>query len=143
MNVPGIPRRSRALREEGKRCGGKKIGSGVRGSGFGIGVDDFGTGYSSLASLHKFAIDVLKIDRSFIRNLSDRPDYAAVVHAIVSLADNLGIGVVAEGIESPEQLAELQALGCSLAQGFYFARPMGADDAEAWAMRWRHRRASA
>jgi Amt family ammonium transporter len=115
----------------------------LRAAGFHIAMDDFGTGYSSLASLHRFDIDVLKIDQAFVRNATGRPDHAAVLHAMVSLADNLGVAVVAEGVESADQLAELQAFGCRLSQGFYFARPMPADTVPAWIDHWRSRRAAA
>jgi diguanylate cyclase (GGDEF)-like protein len=115
----------------------------LRACGFGLAMDDFGTGYSSLSLLHRFPISELKIDRSFIQNMSGRPDYAAVIHAIVSLAENLRIQVVGEGIETPEQLAELQALGCNLAQGYHLSVPLPPDQAFAWAEQWDHRRASA
>jgi diguanylate cyclase (GGDEF)-like protein len=115
----------------------------LRDYGFSLAMDDFGTGYSSLSMLHSFPINELKIDRSFIRNLSGRPDYAAVIQAIVSLAENLRIKVVGEGIESPEHVAELQALGCNLAQGFYFSKPLPPEQALAWATQWGQSRASA
>ena len=115
----------------------------LRSAGFTLAMDDFGTGYSSLSMLHRFPINELKIDRTFIRNMSEQSDYAAIIHAIVSLAENLKIEVVAEGIETPEQLAELQALGCDLAQGFHFSKPLPPDEAYAWAERWSNRRASA
>jgi diguanylate cyclase (GGDEF)-like protein/PAS domain S-box-containing protein len=89
-------------------------------------LDDFGTGYSSLSCLHRFPIDALKIDRAFIRNLSDNRDYAAIVGAIVTLAHNLHAYVIAEGIELPEQVAMLQALDCDQAQGFLFHKPQPA-----------------
>jgi diguanylate cyclase (GGDEF)-like protein/PAS domain S-box-containing protein len=98
-------------------------------AGFKVDMDDFGTGYSSLACLHQFPIDVLKIDRSFVTNLERGRDLAALVGAIVTLAQNLGIAVVAEGVETDGQLAMLQAFGCQFAQGFYFARPLPPDQA--------------
>lgn len=101
----------------------------VRDCGMRVTMDDFGTGHSSLASLHELAIDMLKIDRKFIHSMTERRDYAAVVHAITSLARNLGMSVVAEGIETHEQVAQLQALDCEYAQGFLFARPMPAIEA--------------
>jgi len=114
-------------------------------AGFKIAMDDFGTGYSSLSMLHRFPIDELKIDRMFIQNMSGRTDYAAVLHAITSLAENLGIAVVAEGIETPEQLAQLQALGCGLAQGYWFSKPLPPERVPDCAANWaaRDRRASA
>jgi diguanylate cyclase (GGDEF)-like protein len=97
--------------------------------GFKVDMDDFGTGYSSLAALQQFPIDVIKIDRSFIANLDRGRDYAALVHAVITLARNLNIDVVAEGVETASQLAALQALECRSAQGYFFARPMPADQA--------------
>lgn len=100
----------------------------LRDAGVRIDMDDFGTGYSSLACLHEFPIDVLKIDRSFVNNKRYIRDYVALLHSILSLADNLGLQVVAEGIETPEQLATLQALGCTFGQGHYFSRALPAAD---------------
>ncbi len=94
-------------------------------------MDDFGTGYSSLSYLHRFPLDVLKIDRAFLKNLQGNLQYAAVVHAIVTLAHNLNMKVTAEGIETPEQLAQILALDCDFGQGFLFCKPLGATDAEA------------
>jgi EAL domain-containing protein (putative c-di-GMP-specific phosphodiesterase class I) len=96
-----------------------------------LAMDDFGTGYSSLSGLHKFPLDGLKIDQAFIRNVSERRDYAAVVHAIVTLARNLNMQVVAEGVETADQVAMLQGLDCTQAQGYHFARPQEAKAAEA------------
>jgi diguanylate cyclase (GGDEF)-like protein len=94
-------------------------------------MDDFGTGYSSLSCLHQFPLDGLKIDRSFVVNLvNGRSEYAAVVHAIVTLAHNLHMKVVAEGVETIEQVAQLQTLECDHAQGFHFAKPLDAPLAE-------------
>ena len=98
----------------------------LREIGVRLSMDDFGTGYSSLACLHKFPLDELKVDRAFVRNLLDQRDAAAVVHAIVTLAHNLGMRVVAEGLETPEQVAFLQALDCDLGQGYLFAKPLPA-----------------
>ncbi|QOV89764.1 bifunctional diguanylate cyclase/phosphodiesterase [Humisphaera borealis] len=100
----------------------------IRGLGFKIYMDDFGTGHSSLSSLHQFPIDVLKIDRSFIANLSRGREFAALVNAICTLAGNLNFKVVAEGVETVEQVALLQALDCQFAQGYHFSRPLSADN---------------
>ncbi len=92
-------------------------------------MDDFGTGHSSLSCLHRFPLDGVKIDRTFIRNVSERREYAAVVHAIVNLARNLNIKLIAEGMENGDQVALLQAMDCDLAQGYFFDRPRGAEEA--------------
>lgn|GEM_PF-1090186 len=102
----------------------------LKATGVRLAMDDFGTGYSSLSCLHKFPIDVLKIDRSFIEELQKRRDTAAVIQAIVHLAHNLGMTVVAEGLEQLDQVAFLQTLDCDLGQGFVFAKPLSADAAE-------------
>ena len=101
----------------------------IRGLGVRLLMDDFGTGHSSLSCLHRFPLDGLKIDRSFIARMSERADYAAVVHAIITLAHNLGMRVTAEGIEQSQQIVQLQALECDLGQGYHFARPMPPDQA--------------
>jgi diguanylate cyclase (GGDEF)-like protein/PAS domain S-box-containing protein len=100
-----------------------------------LSMDDFGTGYSSLSCLHRFPMDVLKVDRTFISNHQDRRDTAAIVQAIVALAHNLQMSVVAEGIERPEQIVFLQALDCDAAQGYLFAPPLAPPAAEAWITR--------
>jgi diguanylate cyclase (GGDEF)-like protein/PAS domain S-box-containing protein len=87
-------------------------------------MDDFGTGHSSLACLHQFPIDVLKIDRSFVANIERGRDFAALVHAVTQLARNLGIVVVAEGIETMDQVAILQSLECDFGQGYVFSKPL-------------------
>ena len=100
----------------------------LRELGVQIDIDDFGTGQSSLSCLHEFPLDVLKIDRSFVGNLNQDPGLAVVLQSVVELAQNLGIRVVAEGIENTEQLALLQSLGCDYGQGYYFSKPLS----EAW-----------
>jgi diguanylate cyclase (GGDEF)-like protein/PAS domain S-box-containing protein len=105
--------------------------SAIKAKGFGLAMDDFGTGHSSLWCLHKFPLDVLKIDRSFVRHMEMRREFTAVMQAIISLSHNLGLRVVAEGVETPEQLAQLQAMDCDYAQGFLFARAVPADQAVA------------
>ncbi len=100
----------------------------LRAQGVRLAMDDFGTGYSSLSCLQEFPLDVLKVDRSFVVNAVKGRDFAALLHAVVTLADNLGLKVVAEGIETEEQLVLLQALGCAYGQGFLLARPMASRD---------------
>lgn len=94
-----------------------------------VAMDDFGTGYSSLAYLQRLPIDVLKIDRSFVSGMMRDADAVAIVRAVLSLADALGMKTTAEGIESVELATTLALLGCSSGQGYYFAKPLEADDA--------------
>lgn len=96
-----------------------------RNSGYAISLDDFGTGYSSLSYLGKFPVDNLKIDRSFVMSLLKDPKAHAIVQAIISMAKALNIGVVAEGVETEHEMNKLISMGCDLAQGYYFAKPMG------------------
>jgi EAL domain-containing protein (putative c-di-GMP-specific phosphodiesterase class I) len=105
---------------------------GLHGRGLHIAVDDFGTGYSSLNYLKRFSVDTLKIDRSFVRELAVNSDDGTVVAAIIAMAHRMGIRVVAEGVETEAQLGFLRSLQCDEVQGYLFAKPMPADQAEAW-----------
>jgi len=96
----------------------------LRNLGVRISIDDFGTGYSSLAYLHRFPLDVLKIDRSFVAQLDGGKDGVHVVQTMMTLAQNLGINVVAEGTENSGHVDQLKSMGCEFAQGFYFSRPV-------------------
>jgi EAL domain-containing protein (putative c-di-GMP-specific phosphodiesterase class I) len=101
-----------------------------------VAMDDFGTGYSSLAYLQRLPIDVLKIDRSFVSGMMIDPDSVAIVRAVLGLAEALGMATTAEGIETRELATTLAALGCNAGQGFYFAQPLGGEEALAF---WRSR----
>jgi diguanylate cyclase (GGDEF)-like protein len=104
-----------------------------------VAMDDFGTGYSSLAYLQRLPIDVLKIDRSFVSGMMVDPDSVAIVRAVLSLADALGMSTTAEGIETVELATTLATLGCASGQGFYFAKPLEAQAAlDYWKSRKRH-----
>ena len=102
-----------------------------------VAMDDFGTGYSSLAYLQRLPIDVLKIDRSFVTGMMVDPDSVAIVRAVLSLADALGMSTTAEGIETVELATTLATLGCASGQGYYFAKPL---EAEAALDYWKSRR---
>jgi diguanylate cyclase (GGDEF)-like protein/PAS domain S-box-containing protein len=94
-----------------------------------LAIDDFGTGYSSLSYLHRFPVDTLKIDRSFVERLSHQPEDAALARAIVQLGQSLGMVTVAEGIEQYDQFLALRQMTCELGQGYYFSRPLAAAEA--------------
>jgi diguanylate cyclase (GGDEF)-like protein/PAS domain S-box-containing protein len=99
----------------------------LRRRGIRVSVDDFGTGYSSLSYLQKFPLDALKIDQSFVREISTRPDETTIVRAIISMGRSLNLRIIAEGVETASDLAFLKAQGCDEGQGYYFSRPVPAE----------------
>jgi diguanylate cyclase (GGDEF)-like protein len=115
----------------------------LRALGIHLAIDDFGTGYSSLSYLQRFPVDSLKIDRSFIAELTPGSERPAIAQAIVELGRTLGLHVVAEGIEQPDQAAWLLSLGCVYGQGYLFSRPLGVDATEAFLAADATRRAQA
>ena len=111
--------------------------SAIKATGIAIAIDDFGTGYSSLSSLRKLPVDTLKIDRSFVNDIERSEDDAGIVQMILGLSRLLGLGTVAEGVESLGQERMLAEWGCHSTQGYYYARPMPASDLERWLARRR------
>jgi len=103
----------------------------LRRRGVELSLDDFGTGYSSLSYLHRFPLDTLKIDRSFVSRMCRAPEAFRLVRSIIELGHDLGLDVVAEGVESVDDAARLRELGCDFAQGYHYSRPVSADAAEA------------
>jgi diguanylate cyclase (GGDEF)-like protein/PAS domain S-box-containing protein len=101
----------------------------LRELGVRIDLDDFGTGYSSLSYLHKFEMDAIKVDRSFVMNIGEHGENSEIVRTIVNMAHNLGMDVIAEGVERPEQAAILRSLGCELVQGHLYSPPLTAEAA--------------
>ena len=110
--------------------------------GFKLSIDDFGTGYSSLAYLKRLPVDELKIDQSFVRNMQSDRDDEMIVRSTIDLAHNLGITVVAEGVETAEAWNLLRDLKCDQAQGYHMGRPMPVGDFSAWSTSWGMRRAA-
>jgi EAL domain-containing protein (putative c-di-GMP-specific phosphodiesterase class I) len=107
----------------------------IKGDGFLLAIDDFGTGCSSFASLHEFPADVLKIDRSLLIDIETSKQTAALVHALAILTNNLGLAIVAEGVERETEVVILRELGCHFGQGYYFARPLSPDAFAEFALR--------
>jgi len=94
-----------------------------------LSIDDFGTGYSSLSYLSRFPVELLKIDRSFVKGLGEDPEVRVILSAMISLAHGLGMKAIAEGVETVEQFARLRRMGCDMVQGYYFSEPLPFEDA--------------
>ncbi len=109
----------------------------LRSEGVHLSIDDFGTGYSNLGYLKKFEVEALKIDQSFVRKMDDHSGDAAIVRAIIQMATSLGLKTIAEGVEDANTAALLRSLGCTQAQGYYWARPMPADEVAGFVEFWR------
>lgn len=108
----------------------------LKGIGLRLAVDDFGTGYSSLSQLKRMPVDELKIDKSFVLNLDHSDDDAVIVHSTIELGHNMGLEVVAEGVETREAVMLLESFGCDLIQGFLLGKPMAAIELAVWARGW-------
>src|SRR5213078_2774114 len=103
-----------------------------------LSIDDFGTGYSSLSYLHRFPVNTLKIDRSFVGRIGEAAENIEIVRTVISLAENMGMEVVAEGVETLSQLTQLRKLNCQYGQGYLFSRPVDADSVTGWISRQPH-----
>jgi EAL domain-containing protein (putative c-di-GMP-specific phosphodiesterase class I) len=104
----------------------------LKATGVRIAIDDFGTGYSSLAYLQQFPVDTIKIDRSFISTMADSPESGALIRTLVQLGRTLGLETLAEGLEESTQRSQLERDHCDSGQGYLYARPLDADDVEAF-----------
>jgi EAL domain-containing protein (putative c-di-GMP-specific phosphodiesterase class I) len=104
----------------------------IKQTGVSIAIDDFGTGFSSLSYLQRLQADRLKIDRAFVTEITHSSRGSSIAEMVIQLGRNLGLGVVAEGVEDEQQASVLTALGCPFAQGYLFARPMTVDQLTGW-----------
>lgn len=104
----------------------------IRDKGFKISVDDFGTGYSSLSYLKRFPLNILKVDKSFVDGLPQDEEDISISSAIINLAHSLNMQVIAEGVETKEQLTFLKEQGCNMVQGYYYSKPLPIHELEAW-----------
>jgi EAL domain-containing protein (putative c-di-GMP-specific phosphodiesterase class I) len=111
----------------------------LRIKGFQVALDDFGTGYSSLRELHRMPVSIIKVDRSFVGSILRDKAARVIAKSIIGLGRNLGLGVIAEGVENRETMEMLKSFDCELAQGFHFARPMAADIFGSWLKIWEAR----
>lgn len=107
-----------------------------RQAGMSISIDDFGTGYSSLSYLHSFPINILKVDQIFVRDMNTKAGSRELVRSVISLGKNLGLSIVAEGVETIEEAKVLKDMGCDYAQGYYFAKPMPEKDVTEFVHTW-------
>ena len=108
----------------------------LSGMGFKLSIDDFGTGYSSLAYLKRLPVDEIKIDQSFVRSMTSERDDATIVRSTIDLAHNLGLTVVAEGVENAKVWQLLRELNCDEAQGYHMGKPMAAAEFQRWNAGW-------
>ena len=111
----------------------------LRGKGILVALDDFGTGFASLTHLLDFPVDIMKIDKSFIDRIVDDPSSAVIVQALLDISRKLGMRIVAEGVETKEQAERLMEMGCTMGQGYYFARPASAAITAELLTRFAHR----
>ena len=108
----------------------------LRAMGVTVSLDDFGTGYCSLTYLRQLPLDTLKIDQSFVQDMLHDQGNRTIIQGVTSLAASFGYAVVAEGVETREQCEQLRKVGCQVAQGYFFAHPMPAEDFPAWHTQW-------
>ena len=108
----------------------------IRALGVVLSIDDFGTGYSSLAQLKRMPVDELKIDKSFVMQMTEGSDDAVIVRSTIELGHNMGLSVIAEGVESDSSLALLRQYRCDMVQGYLFSKPLAADELVAWCQRF-------